>query len=371
VAFDLLIAGAGPVGCTIAERAATVCGWRSLVIDKRDHVAGNCYDRIHESGVLIHEYGPHYFRTNNRGLLDYLSRFTEWIPGNYRVKSLVHGALYPFPINIDTLEQFFNVKLDPESAERLLASHREVSGEPRNSEELMLSRVGWRLYEAFYLNYTRKQWDRHPRELDPSVCGRIPVRLNRDSRYVDQTYQVMPSRGFTALFSRMLDHPLISVRLRTDYASVAERISPRIATVYCGPIDAYFQFSLGRLSWRSLKFTYQVHAKPFVQPCVQINYPNDCDYTRTVEFKHVTGQQHPHTVVSREYPSYDGDPYYPVPQEEQRALYRRYETLAQEETRARNVFFCGRLATYRYINTDQAIEEALQLFETIRARHAG
>ncbi|TSC80617.1 MAG: UDP-galactopyranose mutase [Candidatus Peregrinibacteria bacterium Gr01-1014_25] len=363
---DLLIAGAGPVGCVIAERAATVCGWSSLIVEKRDHVAGNCHDEMHESGVMIHRYGPHYFRTNEKPLLDYLSAFTGWIEGNYRVKASVNGALYPFPINLDTLEQFFGKKLDAESAQTLLTSLASDIPQPANSEEFVLSRVGRQLYEAFYLGYTLKQWGRHPRDLEPSVCGRIPVRFTRDDRYVDAAYQVMPDKGYTAMFSAMIISPRIRTMLKTSFEDVRGKVHPRIATVYCGPLDAYFDGALGNLPWRSLAFDFRTLEQEFAQPCVQINYPNEHDYTRTVEIKHVTRQTCPRTVVSYEYPRAEGDPYYPVPAPAHRALYERYRAMADEETRTKRVYFAGRLATYRYINTDQAIEEALHTFERIR-----
>ncbi len=364
---DLLVCGAGPVGCVVAERAATVLGWKVLVIDRRPHVAGNCHDAPHANGVLLHQYGPHYFRTNDEALLRYLSRFTDWIPATYEVRSCVGGRLFPFPINLTTLEQFFGVSLDAASAERLLAEKRQPFDRPRNSEEFVLSRVGRELYEAFYLNYTRKQWDLHPRELEPGVCGRIPVRLNRDSRYVDHRFQVMPRHGFTALFRRMLRHRKIRVLLECDFREVRRLIRPRRATVYTGPIDEYFDHR--RLPYRSLRFEHVARPGPFVQPCVQINYPNDCAYTRSVEIKHVTGQEHPETVVSYETPAVAGEPYYPVPAPANTALYRRYQQLAEEETRRQGVYFCGRLAQYRYFNTDEVIGEALKCFEEIHRQH--
>lgn len=363
---DLLIVGAGPVGCVVAERAAAR-GWSSLVVERRDHIAGNCYDRKHESGVLIHQYGPHYFRTNSPELRTYLSQFTDWIPGNYRVRSRVGGELLPFPINLDTLAAFFGVSgLTRWGAEALLARERVPIEDPQNSEEFVLSRVGRRLYEAFYLGYTLKQWDRHPRDLAPSVCGRIPVRLTRDDRYVDHGMQIMPADGFTRMFERMLTSPLIEVRLGTDYADVRETVEPRVATVYCGPLDAYFGCDLGRLPWRSLAFKFEEHDREFVQPCVQINYPDAAvPYTRTVEIKHATGQEHPRTVVSREYSRAEGDPYYPIPAPEYEALAERYRRRAEIERRRRRVYFAGRLARYLYINTDQAIEMALETFQGI------
>lgn len=363
---DLLIAGAGPVGCVIAERAATQLGWTSLIVEKREHIAGNCYDREHESGVLIHLYGPHYFRTDNEMLLGYLSQFTEWVEGRYVVKSQVRGELFPFPINLDTLEQFFGRSFTAEEAESFLEEIREKIDEPKNSEDFVLSRVGRELYEAFYLGYTLKQWERHPRELAPSVCGRIPVRLNRDHRYVGQRFQVTPKEGFTKMFERMIAHPNISVALGADFLDVRNRLKPRRATVYCGPIDAYFDYVYGKLPWRSLHFAFETRPVEYAQPCVQINYPDEHDYTRTVEIKHVTQQKHDKTVISYEYPRAEGDPYYPVPAGHNQALYEKYKARAEAETREKHVYFAGRLAQYTYMNTDQAIETALSTFEKIR-----
>lgn len=365
---DLLVCGAGPVGCVIAERVAAVLGWKVLVVEQRSHVAGNCYDSFHPNGVLIHNYGPHYFRTNDPSLLAYLSRFTDWIPARYEVKSLVRGALYPFPINLDTLEQFYGRDMNATSAEELLRRLRRPVLSPRNSEDVVLGRVGPELYDAFYRNYTFKQWGIHPRDLEPEVCGRIPVRLNRDPRYVDHRYQVMPRRGFTALFSKMLRHRKIRVLLDCPFGEIRDLVRPRRATVYTGPIDAYFGCRLGKLPYRSLRFEFVAHQAEYVQPCVQINYPNDYAYTRSVEIKHVTRQRHPETVVSYETSSAAGEPFYPIPKAGNVALYRRYQELADEERTKRNVYFCGRLAQYRYFNTDEVIQEALSCFQVIRQR---
>lgn len=366
---DLLVCGAGPVGCVMAERAASL-GWSVLVVDRRSHVAGNCHDAPAANGVLTHVYGPHYFRTNDDSLLRYLSNFSEFVPANYEVRSQVRGELYPIPINLTTLERFFGTKLDADSAERLLAEKRLPIANPANSEEFVLSRVGRELYEAFYLNYTLKQWGVHPRDLDPSVCGRVPVRLDRDHRYVGHKYQVMPKDGFTALFARMLDHPKVRVLLGTPFAAVRGKLKPRRATVYCGPIDEYFDDRLGKLPYRSLRFEFVSYQVEWRQPCVQINYPNDGPHTRSVEIKHVTGQTHAETVVSYETPAAEGEPFYPVPRKESAALYQRYRDLAEAETAQRRVYFCGRLAQYRYFNTDEVIQEALACFQTIRDRCA-
>jgi UDP-galactopyranose mutase len=367
---DLLVCGAGPVGCVVAERAATVLGWNALLVDQRPHIAGNCHDSPASNGVLVHNYGPHYFRTSNAELLRYLSRFADFIPANYEVRSHVRGKEFPFPINLTTLERFFGRQLDAESAEQLLAEKRVPIANPANSEEFVLSRVGRELYEAFYLNYTLKQWKVHPRDLDPSVCGRVPVRLDRDRRYVGHKFQVMPRGGFTALFARMLHHPKIRVLLDTPFGEVRGKVKPRRATVYCGPIDEYFGHRLGRLPYRSLRFEFVPYQTEWKQPCVQINYPNDFAWTRSVEIKHVTGQKHAETVVSYETPTAEGEPFYPVPRKESAALYNRYRELAEAETARRRVYFCGRLAQYKYFNTDEVIQEALACFQTIRDRCA-
>lgn len=323
--FDLVVVGAGPVGCVLAERAASELKWRCLVIDKRNHIAGNCYDVLHPSGLLIHVYGPHYFRTDNDAVINYLSHFTDWIPGHYRVQASVKGALYPFPINLTTMEKYFGRSFTPESARAFLDQERVKIDHPKNSEEFVLSRVGRRLYEDFYLNYTIKQWGIPPKDLDPSVCGRIPVRFDRDDRYVEQKHQVMPKNGYTEMFKKMTASPLITTKLETDYFTVRDRIKPKKALVYCGPIDAFFDYRLGRLGWRSIEFTFKEFNKEFEQPCVQLNYPNEGPHTRSVEIKHVTGQKNPRTVVSYETPRAEGDPYYPIPTPDHARLYRQYE----------------------------------------------
>jgi UDP-galactopyranose mutase len=364
---DLLVWGGGRVGCVVAERAATLFRWKVLVVDRRPHVAGNCHDSQFTNGVLIHNYGPHYFRTNDDSLLSYLSQFTDWIPANYEVRSMVRGKQYPFPINIDTLEQYFNVKLDAASAEQLLNGKRAGIQNAADSEEMVLSRVGRELYDDFYRNYTIKQWGMEPRELEPEVCGRIPVKLNRDPRYVTHKHQVMPKAGFTAMFAKMLRKRRIRVLLDCPFESVRSLIRPRRATVYAGPVDAYFGHCFGKLPYRSLQFDFVPHRQEYVQPCVQINYPNEHEYTRSVEIKHVTGQRHPETVLSFETPKTEGEPFYPVPQAANKSLSAKYQLLAERERVDNRVYFCGRLAQYKYFNTDEVMLEALACIQRIGA----
>jgi len=362
--IGLIVVGAGLSGCVIAEQAAKLLNCNVLIVERRNHIAGNCFDKYMENGILVHQYGPHYFRTNNSELVDYLSKFTSWIEGDYVVKSSINDQLYPFPINLDTLEQFFSQTLDSEKAKSLLEEKREKINKPVNSEEYVLSKVGREMYEAFYKNYTLKQWDKHPREMDASVCGRIPVRFNRDYRYVEHTFQIIPKDGYTTMIQNIINHPNIRVLLNTDYKKLNVKSCKTI--VYTGAIDEYFEYSLGRLPWRSLKFEYKEFDQEFLQPCVQINYPNEHEYTRSVEIKHVTKQVHPKTIVAYEYPTANGEPYYPIPASENRVLYERYKELAEKETIDKNVYFVGRLAEYAYLNMDEVIERALKTFEKIK-----
>ncbi len=366
---NLLVVGAGLAGTIIAERAAKLLDWNVLVIDKRDHIAGNCYDVFHESGLLIHRYGPHYFRTNNAEIVKYLSDFTEWIPGNFIVNSIFKGNQYPIPINLNTIRKFFNKpNLNSDEAESLLNSKKIPIETPMNSEEFVLSKVGRELYEAFYEQYTLKQWGIHPKDLASSVCGRIPIRLNTDPRYVDHIHQMTPANGFSAMFSNMLNQKRIKISLKTDYNTVKHLVSANTVVLYSGPIDEYFDYQLGKLPWRSLDFEFKVFNQEFKQNCVQINYPNEFDYTRSVEIKHITRQIHPQTVVAYERPRAVGDPFYPIPQASNHSLYKAYRELAKKETKEKKVFFCGRLAEYTYYNMDEVIERALITFNEIRER---
>lgn len=353
---DVLIVGAGFSGAVVAEQLANN-GVDVVVIDKRDHVGGNAYDRHDEHGVLIHPYGPHIFHTNSHRIYDYLSRFTDWRPYEHRVLAQVDGKLLPIPINIDTVNRLYGLALDGESIEDFFAKVREPRSPIRTSEDVVINAVGRDLYEKFFRGYTRKQWGLDPSDLASSVAARIPTRTNHDDRYFTDTYQVMPSRGYTAMFARLLNHERIQVQLGTDFFDVRDRIQAT-HVVYTGPVDAYYAHCFGPLPYRSLRFEHE-HVADTVQyqPVGTVNYPNDFEYTRITEFKHITGQRHTGTSIVREYPQAHGDPYYPVPRPENEALFKRYEALAVEET---GVTFVGRLAQYRYYNMDQCVGAALK-----------
>jgi UDP-galactopyranose mutase len=363
--WDYLIVGAGCAGAVLAERLASQRGATCLVIDKRAHIAGNAYDRYDAAGVLIHTYGPHYFRTNSDRIVTYLSQFTEWHHVDYKILSWTDGRYWQFPINLNTFEQLLGRPSTSEEMERTLAEWRVPIESPKNSEEVIISQVGRRLYEMFFKNYTRKQWQRDPSELDASVCGRIPVRTNRDDRYLSEKFQALPKDGYTAMFGRMLAHPKIEVRLNADYREVRKIVQFR-HLIYTGAVDEYFDHCFGALPYRSLRFEPETLQREFFQPVMQVNYPNDHDFTRIVEVKHATGQRLPVTTIVREYPEAyrrGGEPYYPVPAPDARALYERYAELAAQESRAS---FVGRLATYRYYNMDQIVGMALAEFEKLK-----
>ena len=365
--FDFLIVGAGFAGSVLAERIATQLGKTCLVVERRNHIGGNAYDHYDTAGVLVHSYGPHYFRTNSQRIIDYLSQFTEWHKVEYKILSWTHGRFWQFPINLNTFEQLIGRPSNTEEMEATLAQWRVPIDDVKNSEEVIVSQVGWKLYEMFFENYTRKQWQRDAKELDPSVCGRIPIRTNRDDRYLSEKFQALPKDGYTAMFRKMLSHPNIEVWLNTNYREVRRHV--RFGhLIFTGPIDEYFGHCFGRLPYRSLRFEPETLPQEYFQPAMQVNYPNDHEFTRIVEIKYATGQNLPSTTIVREYPQNFApgrEPYYPIPAPDAKAVYSKY---AERAVLERNVTFVGRLATYRYYNMDQIVGMALAEFDRLRLR---
>ncbi|HLH57263.1 MAG TPA: UDP-galactopyranose mutase [Verrucomicrobiae bacterium] len=358
--FDYLIVGAGYAGSVLAERLACGSGKQVLLVDRRPHIAGNAYDHYDESGILVHKYGPHIFHTNSKEVFDYLSRFTSWRPYQHKVLASVDGRLVPIPINLDTINQLYGLNLNSFQMEEFLSSRAEIRQPVVTSEDVVVSKVGRELYEKFFRGYSRKQWGLDPSELDAQVTARVPTRTNRDDRYFTDVYQAMPKHGFTRMFANMLDHPNIHLLLNTDYRDVKD-ILPYREMIYTGPVDEFFNFEFGKLPYRCLEFRHETMNQPQFQPVAVVNYPNDYEFTRVTEFKHLTGQEHPKTSVVYEYPRAEGDPYYPIPRKENAEIYQKYQALAEQS----GVQFVGRLATYKYYNMDQVVAQALTVYARI------
>ncbi|MCG8448177.1 MAG: UDP-galactopyranose mutase [Pirellulales bacterium] len=375
--YDILIVGAGFAGLVFAERACNSLGKRCLVVEKRNHIGGNAQDSYDVNGVLIHNYGPHYFRTNSDRIKEYLSNFTEWHPVEYKIKSFADGEFVPFPINLNTFEALMGKSSTSEEFEAWLISQRVEIEKPKNSEEVIVSQVGWELYEKFFKGYTIKQWKCDPKELDVSVCGRIPIRTNRDDRYLTEKFQALPKHGYHKLFDRIVRScgANLQIMLDADYQNVKEMVEYD-HLVYTGPVDQFYKCCYGALPYRSLRFEKESFTSEdlavrksisgkenFWQPAMQVNYPGKEPFTRIVEIKHATGQDSPNSTIVREYPQDFGEgkePYYPLPTESAQNLYKKYKALADQE---KNVSFVGRLATYRYYNMDQVVGMALAEFD--------
>ena len=361
--FDYLIVGAGFAGCVIAERLASQFNKKILIVEKRNHIGGNAYDEIDESGILVHRYGPHLFHTNSKKVFDYLSKFTEWRKYEHKVLASLDNELYPIPINRITINKLYNLNLKTEiEVEEYLNKVREHRYPILNSEDLIVNQVGYDLFEKFYKNYSRKQWNLEPKDLMPSVCGRIPVRFNSDTRYFDDRYQFMPQEGYSKMFFKMIDHRNIELVLNTDYKNIVNGFKFN-AMIYTGPIDYFFDYEHGRLPYRSIRFEFKNFEKEKHQEAAQINYVgDDVDYTRVVEFKHITGQSSDETTISLDYPEVNGEPFYPIPNEKNRLQFLKYKEKADKN---KNVVFCGRLAEYQYYNMDQVVANTLKEYERI------
>lgn len=358
--MDCLIVGAGFAGAVCARELADA-GWRVQVIDKRPHIAGNAYDHLDSSGVLVHRYGPHIFHTNSDKVFEHLSQFTEWRPYEHRVLAVPDartGESYPLPINRTTINKLYKLSLDEAGVAAFLERVREPRDPIRTSEDVVMNSVGPDLCQKFFRGYTRKQWGLDLSQLAGGVAARIPTRTNDDDRYFTDKFQAMPLHGYTEMFERMLDHPNIAVRTGVAYEQIVASCDTRI-TVFTGPIDEYYGHRFGRLPYRSLRFEHEhLAGTTQYQSVGTVNFPNDHDYTRITEFKHLTGQTHAGTSIVREIPSAEGDPYYPIPNPANEALFKRYEALAETES---DVYFIGRLAQYRYYNMDQVVGAALAL----------
>ncbi len=358
--FKYVIVGAGLAGLTIAERIANELKEKVLVIEKRNHIGGNVYDSYNEDGILIHNYGPHIFHTNDKEVYDYLSGFTVWNDFWHRVLTYVDGNLVPMPVTAETINKLYNLNLDCFQVEEFLKKQAVDIKEVKTSKDVALSKVGPDIYAKIFENYTKKQWGIDPAELDTSVISRIPIRLNRDTRYFADRYQGMPAHGYTKMCERMAENKNIKLMLNTDYHEVMKDITYDML-IYTGATDEYYGYKHGKLAYRSVKFVFETYDTEKFQEAPVVNYPNDYDYTRITEYKQLTSQNHPKTTIGKEFPMAEGEPYYPFPTREHKEQFALYEEEMEKETK---VIFLGRLAEYRYYNMDGVVRRALDTYHT-------
>lgn len=368
-AYDIVVIGAGISGATLAWLYAEKTQKKVLVIEKRPHIAGNCYDYVNADGLLVSKYGAHLFHTTDAKVWEFVNQFADWRKHEHRVVAKVGDQYVPIPVNITTVNKLFNLEIQNESEmDEWLRKNQIKNARPRNGEEAALARVGSVLYEKIFKEYTYKQWGKYPQELDASVLQRIPVRNTFDDRYFTDTYQGIPIGGYTKLFEKMLSHKNIEVQLSTDFFDVQKKLKTVEKIFYTGPIDRYFDFKhklSGTLEWRSINFEWQTLNQEYFQEAAVVNYPDKADgnFTRIVEYKRIYEQRADKTTICREYTTADGEPYYPVPNPKNHAVFELYK---KEAAKVKNVYFVGRLANYKYFNMDEAFINALNLFQELQ-----
>jgi len=367
---DVLVVGAGFTGSVLAERIASQLNKKVLIVDRRNHIGGNAYDEFDTNGVLIHRYGPHIFHTNSDKVWSYLSQFTNWRSYYHRVCAVIEGKLVPLPFSLASLRVLFSDQLADRLEGKLIARYGYGAKVPilklLEESDSDLQFIAKFVYENVFENYTFKQWGLKPESLSPSVTSRVPIIVSYDERYFQDVYQAIPRDGYTSLIRKMLSHPNISVLLQTDFSELQGCVQFK-HLIYTGCIDEFFNYVHGKLPYRSLSFEFVSLPVAQYQPVAQVNYPNEYEYTRITEFKHITGQCNvSHTTIAYEYPvDYVGgqnEPYYPVPRDENHEIYQKY---IKESESLKNITFAGRLADYRYYNMDQAVARALKLFEDL------
>lgn len=358
--YDYIIVGAGFAGAVTAERLASQHNKKILIVEKRNHIGGNAFDEYDENGILVHRYGPHIFHTNSKDVFDYLSQFTEWQFYEHKVLANLNNKLYPIPINRLTLNKLYNLNLQNEvDTKSYLESMREKRNPILNSEDIIVNQIGYDLFEKFFKHYTKKQWDLEPRDLASSVCGRIPVRYNDDCRYFSDKYQFMPKDGYTKMFEKMLNNKNIEIILNTDYKNIINEIKFN-KMIYTGPIDYFFDYCHGKLPYRSLRFEWVNYKKEYFQETSIVNYVDNSEkYTRIVEHKRLSNSKAETTTITKEYSHCDGEPFYPIPTNENNTLYNKYE---KDALKLQTVTFLGRLAEYKYYNMDQVVTSVLKGF---------
>ncbi|MFA7707433.1 MAG: UDP-galactopyranose mutase [Candidatus Pacearchaeota archaeon] len=364
--YDYVVVGAGFAGAVIAERLATQANKKVLVIDKRNHIGGNCYDYTDNEGILIQKYGPHIFHTNNKLIWDYLSKFTEFNEYKHKVLAFYNKDYYPIPINLDTVNKFYNLKLKNEGElKKFLEKKRINLKEIKNSRDVVVSKFGEELYEAFIKNYTKKQWGVYPEELNKEVLERIPIRYDKNPYYFNDLFQGLPVLGFAKIFENMLNHPNIKIMLNTDFLDIKKDIKYK-KLIFTGPIDSFFNYKFGRLDYRGIRFIFGSSKDADFQPNSVINYTEKYpDFSRITDFNKLYNKKSDKTKFCAEFfvPGEEGEPCYPVINEKNTKLLEKY---LKEAKKLKDTYFIGRFGKYKYLNMDKAIEESLKLFEEIK-----
>lgn len=362
-----LIVGCGLSGAVVAERISNILNEKVLIIEKRDHIGGNCYDYIDkETGILLNKYGAHLFHTNFDDVWNYVNLFCDWQRWEHKVFAYVDDKYVSIPVNITTVNELCGENLKTEEEMKSWLEKNQIKfNTVNNSEEIAKSRIGNKLYEKLIKEYTFKQWNRYPDELDKSVLERIPIRCSFDTRYFSDKYQALPKKGYTHFFSQLLKNDNIEIKLKTDFIQFRKEndLSQFKKIIYTGPIDTYFP-NMEKLEYRSIDFKIRKYYNMnFYQPNSVVNYPEKIfPYTRTVEYKHFLNQKSRHTVVVSETTNDYGEPYYPIPNRKNQELFEKYKELADKEN---NVYFLGRLANYKYFNMDEAIKNSLDFFNNV------
>ena len=373
----VLIVGCGLSGVVLAEKIANVLDSKVTIIEKRDHIGGNCYDYINEeTGILMNKYGAHLFHTNNEDVWNYINRFDTWVRWEHKVLTYIDDKYVSIPVNISTINDLCNEHLQNEDDVKKWLEKNQVKYDIiNNSEEMAKSRIGTVLYDKLIKEYTFKQWNKYPDELDKSVLARIPIHPNFDTRYFKDKYQALPHKGYTHFFTKILDNKNIEVKLNTDYFEYIKNIKKQYNTdnyydliIFTGPIDTYFSkmdngMDMEKLEYRSIDFNIEIIKNMnYYQPNSVVNYPSkDLPYTRIVEYKHFLNQKSNDTIIVSEKTNDSGEPYYPVPNKKNLELYDTYKLLAKNEE-SKNIYFVGRLANYKYFNMDEAILNSLNFF---------
>jgi len=362
----ILIVGAGITGITLGERFASK-GWNILILEKRNHIGGNCYDFKNRYGILIHKYGPHIFHTKYKEVWDYLSQFTRWIPYVHKVLGYIDKKFVPIPFNLNTLYQLLPEKakkLEKKLIENFRYGTKIPILELRKTKDRELKDLADFIYQKIYFGYSKKQWGKPPEKMDPSITSRVPVVISRDNRYFHDKYQGIPKEGYTKMFEKMLKNKNIEVKLNIDFKKFKEKIKYDIL-FYTGPIDEFFNFKFGKLKYRFLKMKFKTLNKESYQPAAQVNYPDlKYKFTRIAEFKKYTQKKTKKTTIGFEYPGNKGFMAYPFLDEKNKKIFQKYWKEA-ERLKKKNIYFAGRLAEYKYYNMDEAVKNGLTLFKKI------